>query len=100
MTSITHQEQLERWDKEHQQPNVLPQMDSTKGSSGVVKFFEWLKTTVSKPENLSGIEMCCGKGRNVIWLAKQGVKMTGIDFSPAAIAVAQKRAKEAKVEDK
>jgi ubiquinone/menaquinone biosynthesis C-methylase UbiE len=100
MQTITHDDQQSRWDKEHQQPKVLPQMDSTKGSSGVVKFLEWLKATGKTPNELSGMEMCCGKGRNVIWMAEQGVQMTGIDFAPAAIEEAQKRAKEASVEDK
>jgi ubiquinone/menaquinone biosynthesis C-methylase UbiE len=35
--------------------------------------------------------MCCGKGRNVIWLAQQNVFMTGFDFSPHAIIEAQRR---------
>lgn len=100
MANITHEEQQERWDKEHKTPNVLPQMDSSKGSSGVVKFLEWLKAAGKNTEELSGMEMCCGKGRNVIWFAQQGAHTIGIDFSPAAIAEAQKRAKDAGVEDK
>jgi ubiquinone/menaquinone biosynthesis C-methylase UbiE len=100
MANITHQEQQQRWDKEHQHPKVLPQMDSAKGSSGVVKFLDWLKAQGKKPQELSGMEMCCGKGRNVIWFAGQGAQMIGIDFSAAAISEAQKRAKEAGMEDK
>lgn len=38
--------------------------------------------------------MCCGKGRNVIWLARQGIEMTGIDFSSHAVQEAKKRAKD------
>ncbi len=100
MSNITHMEQQERWDKEHKKPNVLPQMDSRKGSSGVIKFLEWLKKQGKKPNELSGIEICCGKGRNVIWLSEQGVQMIGIDFSPAAIKEANKRAEESGVSDK
>ncbi len=99
MQTITHEEQQERWEKEHRQPQVLLQMDASHPSSGVVKFLDWLKT--QKPvDTLSGIEMCCGKGRNVIWLAQQGVTMSmGIDFSPAAITEAKKRAKAAGFSD-
>jgi len=35
--------------------------------------------------------MCCGKGRDVIWLAQQGICMTGFDFSSNAINEARKR---------
>jgi len=100
MTTISHAEQQARWDKEHQNPNVLPQMNLTKPSSGVVKFLEWLKAQGKDSSELKGLEMCCGKGRSVIWLASQGIDMTGIDFSPNAIAEAKKRAEEAGVANK
>lgn len=35
--------------------------------------------------------MGCGKGRNTIWLADQGMNMTGFDFSEVAIQEATKR---------
>lgn len=100
MVTITHEEQLERWDKEHKSPNVLPQMDKTKASSGVIKFLEWLKGEGKTPNELKGLEICCGKGRSVIGLAAEGVTMIGFDFSPSAIAEAKKRAKVTGVADK
>lgn len=100
MNKITHQQQQDRWDKEHKKPNVLPQMDSASPSSGVLKFCDWLKDTGVDPKKSRGMEICCGKGRNVIWFAQQGANMIGIDFSPAAIEVAQKRANKAGVKDK
>src|SRR3989344_4202591 len=100
MKRITHEEQQARWEKEHKSPNVLPQMHSDKTSSGVIKFLEWLKKESKQPNDLKGMEICCGKGRNVIGLAAQGVTMTGIDFSYNAIAEAKKRAQEAGVADK
>ncbi len=96
---ITHQQQQERWNREHKSPKVLPQMDSNKASSGVVKFLEWLKSEGQNPQSLKGIEICCGKGRNVIWLAEQGVNMIGIDFSTAAINEAVKRSHKAGLDD-
>lgn len=100
MKTITHQEQQERWEKEHQKPIVLLQMDAHSASSGVVKFADWFKQQGKKLDELSGMEMCCGKGRNVIWLALQGVQATGLDFSASAIEEAKKRAEEAGVSDK
>ena len=93
---ITHEEQQKIWDEEHKNPQVLKQMDISNPSSGVVKFWEFLKE--KNINNFTGVEMGCGKGRNVIWLAQQGVtEMHGFDFSPNAIVEANKRSKEAKI---
>jgi len=90
MKKISHEQQQKIWEEEHKNPEVLLQMDSCQPSSGVKKFWDWLQTQkISKP--LSGLEMCCGKGRNVIWLAQQNIFMTGFDFSPSAIMEAQRR---------
>lgn len=35
-----------------------------------------------------------GEGRNGVWLARQGLKVTAVDFSPVALAKAQSLAKE------
>jgi ubiquinone/menaquinone biosynthesis C-methylase UbiE len=85
-TISTNQQHI--WDEEHRNPTVLLQMDSDAPSSGVVLFHEWMKEVAG----LRGLEMGCGKGRNAIWLARQGAEMTGFDFSPAAVREAEKRA--------
>src|SRR5579863_7800536 len=97
---ITHAEQKEKWDKEHGTPYALKQMDAKKLSSGIVPFLEFLKN--QKTENLTGLEMGCGKGRNVIGLAHQGIisKMYGFDFSEVAIKEANKRAQEGHIVNK
>jgi len=94
MKEFTHEDQQRIWDAEHMQPQVLLQMDSDKASSGVILFYDFLQ---SRPGNQVGIEMGCGKGRNVIWLALQPriAHMTGLDFSPAAIKEAEVRAEKA-----
>jgi 2-polyprenyl-3-methyl-5-hydroxy-6-metoxy-1,4-benzoquinol methylase len=40
-----------------------------------------------------GLDVGCGTGDNVIWLSRQGFKMTGIDFSKTAIELAILKAK-------
>ena len=81
------------WEQEHSNPLVLPQMDKQDASRGVADFFTWL--VQKRPhERLAGVEMGCGKGRNCLWLARQGFKMTGFDFSKNAIEEAKKRAKQ------
>ncbi len=100
MQHITHREQQRRWELEHQKPNILPQLDAASGSSSVVRFLAWLNSQRAARAHLCGLEICCGKGRNAIWLGQQGVEMTGFDFSPTAIAEATRRAAEAGVSDK
>lgn len=98
--TISHLKQRQIWNNEHIKPHTLVQMNSDKPSGGVVKFIEWLKrhNLISKVE--TGIEMACGKGRNVIWLASEGFTTTGFDFSEAAIKEAKLRAARASIADK
>jgi ubiquinone/menaquinone biosynthesis C-methylase UbiE len=79
------------WEQEHSQPTVLPQMDSHTVSSGVELFWQWLTVHPQYPIT-TGLEIGCGKGRNAIWLAQQGVRMRGYDFSLTAITEAKRRA--------
>ncbi len=96
MPSITHLQQKKIWDKEHKNPYVLKQMDSTKPSSGVILFLSFLKQKGELKKILKGIEPGCGKGRNVIYLGKQEIQMIGIDYSLSAIKEAKRRAKDVK----
>lgn len=97
MNKITHKEQQQIWDKEHRNPHVLLQMDALDPSGGVMKFFNFIKE--QGLSDLVGIEMGCGKGRNVIFLAsqKENQKVYGFDFSPSAIQVANERSEKANV---
>ncbi len=97
MKDFKHEDQQRIWDAEHATPSVLLQMDSDEGSSGVKKFWEFLKAE-DKTEDVRGVEMGCGKGRNVVWLAAKKVEMHGFDFSPVAIEEARRRAVTATVE--
>jgi SAM-dependent methyltransferase len=95
---ITHEEQKKIWNDEHAAPTILKQMDSDEVSSGVTAFFAFL-TQHDVPRE-SGIEMGCGKGRNTIWLAQQGVAMQGFDFSENAVAEATRRAQSSGVTER
>jgi SAM-dependent methyltransferase len=91
MNRPSHAGQQKRWEEEHQKPTILLQIDASTASSSVQKFYAWLTAHTSE-KHLKGFEMCCGKGRNCIWLANQGAQMTGADYSRAAIAEAKHRA--------
>lgn len=96
MKNFTHEDQRRIWDAEHTTPTVLPQMDRKDPSAGVRSFYDFLKQV---PGEKIGIEMGCGKGRNVIWLAQQESirTMCGLDFSVHAIEEAKKRVEAAAV---
>ena len=38
------------------------------------------------------LDLACGEGRNALWLADRGWRVTGVDFSPVAIAKAREAA--------
>ncbi|MEZ5144272.1 MAG: class I SAM-dependent methyltransferase [Acidimicrobiales bacterium] len=44
------------------------------------------------------LDLACGEGRNAVWLAEQGWTATGVDFSDAGIAKAQRLAADRGVE--
>ena len=46
----------------------------------------------------TALDVACGEGRNAIWLAEQGWHVTGVDFSPVALAKAHALAAERGVE--
>ncbi|OQA35628.1 MAG: hypothetical protein BWY54_00509 [Candidatus Dependentiae bacterium ADurb.Bin331] len=98
MNDILNAQQQKIWEQEHAMPNVLVQMDSPLPSAGVVKFFQWLND--NNINRSTGLEMGCGKGRNVIWLAQKKINMVGFDFSPTAIERARLRSVENNVEEK
>lgn len=77
------------WEREHEHPTMFPTVDSNVPDPGVVRFWEYICLKKEKAD-LTGLEICCGKGRNSIWLAENGAKMTGFDFSVTAIATAKR----------
>lgn len=43
------------------------------------------------------LDLACGEGRNAVWLAEQGWEVTAVDFSPVALAKAERLAAEREV---
>ncbi len=97
---ISHDEQRDKWNREHKNPYALVQMDKRDASGSVLWFIEFLKEKGLRES--VGIEMGCGKGRNVLALAKEPwvAQMCGFDFSEIAITEAKKRAGEETVSHK
>ncbi len=90
---MKHADQQRIWDEEHANPTVLMPMDEERPSGAIEPFYEYMQSLPEADSYQTGFEIGCGKGRNVNWLANKGLDVTGLDFSPNAIAEAQKRAK-------
>jgi ubiquinone/menaquinone biosynthesis C-methylase UbiE len=45
----------------------------------------------------SALDLCCGAATNSIYLAQNGFEVTGLDISKTALAIAKKKARQAKV---
>lgn len=43
------------------------------------------------------LDLSCGTGCQVFWLAKRGFKVTGVDFSPALLKIARNKAQKEKI---
>ncbi len=54
--------------------------------------------TASKLKADRALDLACGTGRNAIWLAQHGWKVTAVDGSSSAIAVLRERASDKNVE--
>ena len=79
------------WDKRYVD-NHLP-WDSGKPDVHLRRFIADAKRAPCKT-----LEVGCGTGTNVIWLAELGFEVIGIDISPVAIERAKVKAREAKVD--
>ena len=61
--------------------------------------FNLMETVAGRPiPACKALDVGCGTGDNVIWLAQQGFKISGCDISPTAIEEARRRAKAAGAE--
>lgn len=78
------QEPAQQWDHRYQESERL--------WSGNVNAA--LKSTVQHLEPGTALDMGCGEGADVIWLAQQGWQATGVDISTVAIERATAAAKE------
>jgi tellurite methyltransferase len=57
-----------------------------------------LVETAGNLKPAKALDLACGAGRNALWLAERGWKVTAVDGSPAAIEILQRRASERRLE--
>lgn len=86
--------QQDAWDREYKTQKLLS--PSNVPHADVVRFTRWLKKEKKKAgepldmEEVSVLDLGSGTGRNSFYFAEQGAKATGFEFSPTALAMAQK----------
>lgn len=84
-----HLTQLNFWDNEHKECTMFPCVDSGYPDPGVMHFWAHIKDKIPEQPNI--VDMCCGKGRNAIWLAQMGAKVFAFDSSDSALSVFSER---------
>lgn len=78
------------WEREYTNPTFISK--DPKPKEGFLKFVRWLKKDQKFPlQGLSALDLGCGTGRHSAYLVNHfDIKVTGIDFSKTAIALAKK----------
>ncbi|MCX7996974.1 MAG: class I SAM-dependent methyltransferase [Patescibacteria group bacterium] len=79
------------WEREHSSQTGFTTMHTTKPSQVVPAFADFLVQSGYTPAETRIIDIGCGKGRNSIYLAERGFRVTGTDFSERALADARVR---------
>ncbi len=73
------------WQDEHALSKTLPFHDASSPASHVVAFAEFLQGRGVSLKGLKAVDIGCGKGRNAIFLAKQGAQVWAIDYISQAV---------------
>lgn len=85
----------EVWEKEYREFKLITTTLQDKPVADAARFFRWLKR--SRGVNLSQLtvlDLGSGTGRQANYLAGQGARVTGLEFSRSALKIAKQRAGE------
>jgi SAM-dependent methyltransferase len=65
-----------------------------------IAYYLRIHAPTEKTQPLSFLEMGCGAGPNLLWLAQKGIRVSGIDISPIALDLARENLKKAGFENR
>lgn len=89
-------DQRELWNDQFRNPTMFRQIHADKPSRLVTDFLHWLKydgSIIYSSGDTFVLDIGCGAGRNSLYAAgDEGYLTVGYDFSPEALAIAEKRA--------
>lgn len=83
----------ETWEREYRVVRAIPSTLRGSPAKALVLFADLLELSRKRI-----FDAGCGNGRNTVYLAKKDCEVTAVDFSEAALAETQRRAKESGVE--
>lgn len=88
---MNNRTQKEIWNIEHQTSETLPSVAEDKPSDTVVMFIDYLRAN-NLLDNRNIVDIGCGKGRNALYLAQNGLDVYAFDYIEHAIMHAKKQA--------
>ena len=65
-----------------------------------VSYYLRARYTPAQYAQLHFLEMGCGTGPNLVWLARKGVRVSGVDIAPTALALARAQLEQAGCRDR
>lgn len=85
--------QKDVWEKEYRNPKLITNSDEPQ--LDFKHFVKWLRKTQHVDlEGLRVLDLGSGTGKNSFFLAERGSIVSGVELSPAAVSIAEQRAKE------
>lgn len=90
------------WEREYRAQKLLS--PSNVPHADVMRFVRWMKKDCRKRgerldlEGMRVLDLGSGTGRNAYYFAREGVRVTGLEFSPTAVEMAKRFAKEGELE--
>ena len=65
-----------------------------------VAYYLRARYTADQEKSLHFLEMGCGAGPNLVWLARRGIRVSGVDISPTALSLCREHLRRAEVDDR
>lgn len=82
------------WEQEYVSPLMFPHVGEASPSDSAYWFYGWALDHLDL-KSCRVMDVCCGKGRNGLWMASKCQSVDGFDFIPSAVKAAADRAEEA-----